>query len=252
MSGIGATVLRLWQRLPRRRTLVDQYTQAAPRWHAAVRDLGYLAAYAELIASADTLLRRTQQMHPFSRALDLGTGTGAFALSVAGWHRAKLDLLDPSAAMLGIAARQLGEQGVMTEVICDSIEALAHAPRRYWLVICSHVLEHVADVQRALGMMRDVLEPGGVLLLVASRPHWCTALLQVRWRNESWDEHQMCEMLDAAGFQPAQTVRFRSGPPSRTSAGYITCRALDTDSTPGCSHPTADARRFPVAPSSRS
>lgn len=239
MSAIGATVLRLWQRVPRRRTLVEQYTRAAPRWHSAVRDLGYLAAYADLIARADTQLRRAQQAHPGSQALDLGTGTGAFALSLAAWHRShpalpelQLDLLDPSAAMLDIAARQLVAQGVVTRSICDSIDALASSPRRYWLVICSHVLEHVSDVPRALGMVHEVLEPGGVLLLVASRPHWCTALLQVRWRNQSWDEQQMCAMLHAAGFVPPLAVRFRSGPPSRTSAGYITCRSVAATDSP--------------------
>lgn len=228
---LRANALRLWQQLPRRRSLVDQYTAAAPRWHAAVLGLGYLRAYADLIDAADARLRRTHRAHPTLPALDVGTGTGAFSLSLTAWHRTtrgapplRLELLDPSAAMLDVAMRNHREQGANAESICGEIDVLRRSPQRYWLVLCSHALEHARDAREALATLREALSPGGMLLLVVSRPHWCTALLQLRWRNNSWSESEVKEMLSAAKLCRVSSFRFQKGPPSRTSIGFIAFR----------------------------
>ena len=228
---LRAIALHFWQLLPRRRSLVDQYSAAAPRWHAAVQGLGYLRAYADLISAADARLRRAHRSHPTLPALDVGTGTGGFALSLVDWHRTTrsappliLELLDPSTEMLDVAVRNHREQGVEAEATCGDIASLRRSPQRYWLVMCSHALEHTRDAREALATLREVLSPGGMLLLVVSRPHWCTALLQFRWRNNSWSETEVRQLLAAANLSRVSSFRFRNGPPSRTSIGFIACR----------------------------
>lgn len=190
-----------------------------------------MVAYADLIDAADARLRRTQRAHPALPALDVGAGTGAFALSFAAWHRTvrgasalRLELRDPSESMLAIAMQQLSAQGVAATPVCGDIDSLRRNLDQYWAILCSHALEHTPDVDRALVTLHDALTPGGLLLLVVSHPHWCTALLQIRWRNNSWSASEMSELLAGAGFVRISPFRFRKGPPSRTSIGFIAFR----------------------------
>ena len=51
------------------------------------------------------------------------------------------------------------------DLACD-LETLPFADAEWDLIICSHVLEHVAEDRRALSEMRRVLAPGGTALLL--------------------------------------------------------------------------------------
>ncbi len=104
--------------------------------------------------------------------LDIGGGTGGFAVKVAELgHR--VSVVDPSPdalAELGRRARELGvevegQQGDLSSLLevtgADSAD----------LVLCHGVLEVVDDPAAALATIREVLRPGGRLSLLVGQRH---------------------------------------------------------------------------------
>ena len=104
--------------------------------------------------------------------LDIGGGTGGFAVRVAELgHR--VTVVDPSPdalASLGRRARELGvavtgRQGDLSDLLEIS------GPTSADLVLCHGVLEVVEDPVAALGAIGEVLRPGGHLSLLAAQRH---------------------------------------------------------------------------------
>lgn len=101
--------------------------------------------------------------------LDIGGGTGGFAVRVAGLgHR--VTVVDPSPDALASLARRAREVGVDVEGRQGDLAALGVASGAADLVLCHGVLEVVDDPVAALATLLDVLRPGGRLsLLIAQR-----------------------------------------------------------------------------------
>lgn len=199
-----------------RPSLPDLYGRVAETWQGGIERLGYPAAYAALFAAAPPPAP--------GRMLDLGTGSGAFAaacLRAAPSRPDALTLLDTSAEMLDRAREHLATMGLAPECIHSGIGADALAARTFDTILAAHVIEHLDDPHAALAWCRDRLAPAGQLYLAVSRPHWCTALLRWKWGHRAYRPEVMLEMLSQAGFRGLRHVPFPSGPPSRTSAGYV-------------------------------
>lgn len=192
-----------------------RYDRAAPGWGARVTRLGYGRAYGRFLRD------RTVAAGP---VLDVGTGDGLFALSwLAAGGSADLTLLDPSPAMLAQARARFLRGPCMPRLVAARLEAFR--PDRPWAaILAAHVLEHVDDAGEALGRMAGWLEPGGRLVLVVSKPHWCNWLIWLRFRHRWFGEAQVRRLAREAGLVHLLTHRFDSGPPSRTSLGYIFTR----------------------------
>lgn len=186
------------------------YDRAAGGWSGRMAALGYAAAYRGLVAAAG----------PFGAAtvLDVGCGAGDFA---AAWQAergtgARLTLVDPAPGMLAQAAARFAG----AEVLCDGLAALRRlAPQE--VILCAHVIEHLDDPGAGLAAMRAVLAPGGRLLLVVSKPHWCNALIWLRWRHRSLAPAEVRRLIAAAGLCARAEHAFAAGPPARTSRGYL-------------------------------
>ena len=88
------------------------------------------------------------------------------------------------------------------------------------MILAAHVIEHLADPAAGLARLAGWLAPGGSLLLVASRPHWCQWPIWLRWRHRWFAPDAVAAMADAAGLRLAALHRFPAGPASRTSLGY--------------------------------
>ena len=101
--------------------------------------------------------------------LDIGGGTGGFAVRVAQLgHR--VTLVDPSPDALAALDRRAREVGVEVEGRQGDLASLGVEPGTADLVLCHGVLEVVDDPAAALAALRDVLRPGGRLsLLVGQR-----------------------------------------------------------------------------------
>ena len=104
------------------------------------------------------------------RALDLGGGTGAFAvrLAQAGWRVA---VVDASKAMLELAARSGEAAGVGAQLTfprSDAASALALFPAQTFAVaVCHNVLEYVDDPAATVQAISSLLRPRGLVSLVA-------------------------------------------------------------------------------------
>jgi len=119
------------------------------------------------------LVRADQQAGP-CRVVDLGGGTGGFAVRLAGLGH-EVTVVDPSpdalaalgrrAAEADVAGRVRGVQGDASDLLGLVGESSAD------LVLCHGVLEVVDDPAETLAASVAVLVPGGTLsLLVAHRP----------------------------------------------------------------------------------
>lgn len=195
-------------------TLSQSYTAAAPGWQARMDALGYLAAYRGLVdAHAPT---------GAPRVLDAGCGAGDFA---AAWRAVRgdpsaLTLLDPSPGMLARAMARHGLGAMRPVGVAGTLDTLSDLPEQD-VILCAHVIEHLADPVRGLRQMRAALKPGGLLLLVVSKPHWCNRLIWLRWRHRSLPPVAVRSMLTGAGLTLCSDHGFLKGPPSRTSHAYI-------------------------------
>ncbi|WP_372426917.1 class I SAM-dependent methyltransferase [Salinarimonas chemoclinalis] len=203
--------------------LAARYDAAAARWHDKITRLGYCRAYADLcrafapgaVPAGDAAALRV---------LDVGTGTGAFAAAFAEARGPggpiSLDLLDKSLPMLDEAARRLADAGLACRLIPGELGVGPLPAGTYDAVLCGHVVEHLPDPAAGLETLRAALRPGGLLLLVASKPHWCTRLLQWLWGHHALPEATVLHALERAGYVRAEVFAFDEGPPSRTSRGY--------------------------------
>ena len=145
-------------------SVTEKYDMASPDWERKIRHLGYSQAYFAFLRS-----------HAITSGpvLDVGAGTGAFARA---WVAAKgsqdLTLLEPSSAMLQAAQTSLAECDVKPAIANTTIEEY-DPPRQFETVLAAHVVEHFPDPAVALRLVAQWLVPGGKMILVVSRPHWC-------------------------------------------------------------------------------
>lgn len=192
-----------------------QYDRASVSWGDKMRVLGYADAYLGFLAH-DAI-----RAAPGDRVCDVGCGTGAFAQAWVGINGPTGDvtLLDPSRQMCARAKAVLAERGAAAEAIAKGLDDFTpDLPFDHLLI--AHVLEHVADPVTALKRLRGWVTPGAKLKLVASKPHWCNAIIWFQWRHRAFRKEEMASLLAEAGWRLDETYAFPSGPPSRTSRGY--------------------------------
>lgn len=109
-----------------------------------------------------------------SDVLDIGGGTGGFAVRVAELgHR--VSVIDPSPDALAALSRRAQEFGVEDRVTgqqgdLSTLLEIA-TPDSADVVLCHGVLEIVDDPSTALATLSDVLRPGGVLSLLVNQRH---------------------------------------------------------------------------------
>ena len=198
------------------KNLAARYDAAAKGWNGKITPLGYPAAYAELAEKLGMVDAAALDI------LDAGAGSASFSGAFIAVHGPpkSLTLRDISADMLRVAQRSLQETGIEAHCVSGDIESLPAAPV-FDLVLCAHVIEHCPSPTAALKALRGALRPNGKLLLVVSKPHWCTALIRLIWRSRAFHPEKVHALLAASGFDNVENVAFASGPPSRTSMGYI-------------------------------
>ncbi|MGH2470940.1 MAG: bifunctional demethylmenaquinone methyltransferase/2-methoxy-6-polyprenyl-1,4-benzoquinol methylase UbiE [Candidatus Limnocylindria bacterium] len=99
------------------------------------------------------------------RALDVGTGTGDFALALLARssRSATVTGVDISAGMLRIAERRAAQArlGPRYERLIASVESLPFADGVFDVAVAGFVIRNVGDIPRGLREIRRVLRPGG-------------------------------------------------------------------------------------------
>ena len=99
------------------------------------------------------------------RALDVGTGTGDFALALLARSPASASVtgVDISAGMLRVAERRAGKAGfgMRYERLIANVERLPFPDGAFDVAVAGFVIRNVGDIPRGLREMRRVLRAGG-------------------------------------------------------------------------------------------
>src|SRR5207237_161613 len=105
------------------------------------------------------------RLHEHAHALDVGTGTGDFALALLARspRSATVTGVDISAGMLGVAERRAAKAGggARYERVIASVESLPFADSTFDVAVAGFVIRNVGDIPQGLREMRRVLRPGG-------------------------------------------------------------------------------------------
>ena len=198
--------------------LTARYDTAAPAWGDKMRALGYFDGYLGFLSESG------YRAPEGATVLDVGAGTAAFAeawIAIQGPHQ-QVTLLEPSPRMAERGAARLAARGVAADLAVETLEGFAEGPR-FDVLLAAHVIEH-GEAAAMLGAMRRLAKPGARLWLVVSKPHWCNAIIWFQWRHRTYQPDVLSAMLEASGWALTSCYAFNSGPPSRTSRGYM-CRA---------------------------
>jgi ubiquinone/menaquinone biosynthesis C-methylase UbiE len=144
------------------------------RWAASYdREVNALIVLEE--TQTDPILDRLT----FWRVLDVGAGTGRYALKLAR-KGASVTALDQSPEMLAIARQAAQQEGLAIDFHLAFLEAdLPFAADRFDLVISALMLCHVPDLTHAAQEFARVLQPGGHLLITDMHP----GCLSYGWRT---------------------------------------------------------------------
>lgn len=138
------------------------------------------------------------------RVLEVGSGIGNLVSEVLSRSHVKsLVATDLRATSLSVLRDRFGhDERLATEVW----NAEDPAPRslvdnKFDTVICSNVLEHISDHERALRNIKEILKPGGKLvLLVPSNPSIYSGLDEELGHFRRYTSEELRRVLDVAGF----------------------------------------------------
>ncbi len=123
-----------------------------------------------LIILEELFVGRLLAQLPFSRVLDVGAGTGRYALKLAR-AGASVTALDQSPEMLAVAQEAAQREGLLIDFQLASLEdGLRFDLQQFDLLICALVLCHVPDLARAVQEFARVLQNGGYLLITDFHP----------------------------------------------------------------------------------
>ena len=116
------------------------------------------AAYQEKLRITRDYLR------PDMTLLEVGCGTGSTALQHAP-HVRHIEAVDVSGKMLEIARRKAAEAGALNiDFRQADIETMRAGGQAYDAVLALSILHLLEDRDRAIGMIHDMLRPGGVFV----------------------------------------------------------------------------------------
>jgi ubiquinone/menaquinone biosynthesis C-methylase UbiE len=122
-------------------------------------------------------LRETLAPQPGERVLEVGPGTGYYALPVAGWLRSggTLDIFDLQQEMLDHTMSRAGSAGLDNVVATQGdARTLPYADDAFDAAYLVTVLGEIPDQEAALRQLARVVKPGGRVVVgeVIGDPHW--------------------------------------------------------------------------------
>ena len=152
-----------------------------------------------------TSLRRfrwlREQLPLRARILEVGVRDGSFGTAAAGDY--EYVGIDPASA----AARHARARGL--EVYCASLSAFVNTGPAFDALTLFHVFENMADPHDALGRIKDLLKPGGMLFLSAFDTEGLIYLFSERKRTTQnfrthlilYSRSALIELLERSGFE---------------------------------------------------
>jgi ubiquinone/menaquinone biosynthesis C-methylase UbiE len=169
-------------------------------------------------AARERLLKQAG-LRPLQRVLDIGCGTGTFAIRIKRVHPASEVVgLDPDPKVLARASRKAERAAVAIRFDEGSSDELPYPDAAFDRVFSSFMLHHLQgnEKERTLREVRRVLRPGGSFhMLDFRKPESNGNGLLTRWlhsshRLEENAESSVLALMRAAGFRDAEMVEQRS------------------------------------------
>ncbi|MBX2838204.1 MAG: class I SAM-dependent methyltransferase [Gammaproteobacteria bacterium] len=184
--------------------LAERYDDAAMEWQNTLNRLGVNRAYSSLAVQVLAQLDRSEDSAPI-RLLECGAGTAEFsrAMVLASDHEFRISAVDISSAMKNQAVHTFEKSGLSLDYQVADIRDLPFADQSQDVVIATHVLEHLADPDRALLEIHRVLKPGGLVFLCCTKQSLSGRWIQMKWRTHcvtpatvrQWLDHGMFEAI---------------------------------------------------------
>jgi len=106
---------------------------------------------------------RRHKTHSMQCALEIGPGSGVYLPTLASLFDTVV-AADIASAFL-VQARHLAHNHTNIKVIEDDIVRSTFASGSFDLILCSEVIEHIADSAAALAQIGRIIKPNGVLIL---------------------------------------------------------------------------------------
>jgi SAM-dependent methyltransferase len=157
------------------------------------------------VAREKTSLRRLAALRRHltarGRVLEIGVRDGSFGAAAA--RELEYVGIDRAAA----AARAARARGL--DVYCSTIANFVNTGPAFDAIVLFHVFENMADPHDALARMKDLLKPGGVLLLSTFDTEGLVYLItERRWMTQNFRTHvilysrsALIELLEHSGFE---------------------------------------------------
>jgi cyclopropane fatty-acyl-phospholipid synthase-like methyltransferase len=180
-------------------------------------------------AAVRAYLNRQVDLSGISKVLDAGCGTGLLTRTL--WQRAKKEGASVQFHGFDLSPKMLERfvGWMMRENIRDielselNVLDLSDRPdhwKGYDLIVTSAMLEYVPrdSLATALFGLREMLAPGGKLLLIITRRTWLTSWFVGNWWDaELYQQTELAELTKNAGFE---SVHFRPFPGRYRIAGH--------------------------------
>lgn len=205
---IGSWRLSLHRQALSRRQIRRTYNAQASGWNRALRALGTEAAYRAVCAAFAQKLT-TLVPEKTLQILDAGSGTGALSSAFIASCKApvRLHALDASPHMLAEAQRTYACDGLKALLHLGDICGLPFESGSMDVVLTAHVLEHLADPQRALTELMRVLRPGGWILLIGTKASPVSLPIQMLWRTHGFAPNELEARIRDAGATHVERLK---------------------------------------------
>ena len=166
------------------------------------------------------------------RALDVGAGTGRYALKLAR-RGFQVTAIDPNPEMLAVARRSAENERLGIEFLeADLLDGLPVDAGLFDLVVCALVLCHVPDLNGAARDFHRALKSGSLLLITDFHPHTIATGMRTQLPvldgvthqlpNEPHTRETYLEAVKEAGFELVEVLDLptREAERERFSEGY--------------------------------
>jgi ubiquinone/menaquinone biosynthesis C-methylase UbiE len=155
-------------------------------------------------------------LQPGQKVLDIGSGTGTFAVLMKQRHPAvEVIGLDPDPKALARARRKAERARVSIRFDQGFADALAYPAASFDVVFSSFMFHHLEadNREKTLREVRRVLRPGGIFYLLdfeASDSGYGLRLFHSSERLRDNSENRILTLLDLAGFRDADKIGTQS------------------------------------------
>ncbi len=160
------------------RTSADFWDRRARNFYGSTKDT---------VSNDPFLLRVLSQVTPHTSVLDVGAGTGRFALALAPQAK-QVTAVEPNTSMLNYLRQEATQQGLTNISLLQTTWQDAPADLVGDIVLCSHVLYPIRDIEPFLAKLVAATQGACYLYLRATHFDALTADL---WKHFHGDERQL-------------------------------------------------------------